>query len=310
MKNKIIPLVLFCVFLFLGVFAIVMFNRYKAFRILSIYQEYNVVSTQENPVVNVPLYLEKKNSFMSKKENVKSAYIENGSYSFVTHLESIKVGDTIEYGGSKFYEYYYTLSFSSYDDFANEIFMENGQMRLDFANGDSMSFAIGNISLYFNKKADNSGIVLRDLEAVTNFVAGKETIVGLNITIGNYNDSVINLKSVKVNNKFYELDYMSYKREEVPSKTILTEIYDNYDYTSTSVIDGYMNINVAPRDTLTLFIPLKYLNGVRYVSNLPLFISYTLDSEDLVKVVDSFTFISKNAFSMRNGLKEYEYKYN
>ncbi|MCR5740851.1 MAG: hypothetical protein K6G38_00095 [Gammaproteobacteria bacterium] len=309
MKNKIIGFTALGIFLSLFVFSIVMFNKYKSFKILSIKQEYSLVSTSSNHELSIPLYFEKSNSFLTKKKNVKSTYIENDDYSFITYLSSIIEGETISYNGTKYKEFIFKISFSSYSDFNDVVYVENGRFKITYQNAEEMSFSIGNLELYFNERQDDSNLQIMQLSAITNYVSGIETIVGVNLNIRNDNKENVTIKSVKTLNKFYEFDYAGCELETLEFGTNLRDRYGSYSYTTLSVSDEVLNISLKSDNYLSMFIPLKYLNGIRYVYSLPIFITYSIDDIEYTKIIDSFIFMSKDPFYVKNGVKEYVYSY-
>ena len=309
MKNKIIALSALVLFLGLGVFAILMFNKYKSFKIISIKQEYSIVTTSSTSELSIPLYFEKKNSFLTKFKNVKNSYIENDDYTFLTNLKSITEGETIVYDGTKYTEYIFKISFSSYDDFSDVIYVENGKFRVTYQNNEEMSYSIGNLELYFNSSLAESNIQVMQLSAITNVIGGVETIVGINLSLKNDYNSNITINSIKTLNKFYELDYRDYEFGSLDRKADLSQRVSNYSYTAESLDYSPIDLAISSGKYTSIFIPLKYLNGIRYVSSLPLFIEYTLNGETMLKVVDSFSFMKKNVFYTKNGIKVYEYSY-
>ena len=310
MKNKIIGISAIVLFLIIFATSIVLFNKYKSFKILSIRKEYNVVSTKETSEIEIPLYFEKNNSFLTKKKSVKNAYIENETNKLLVEVKEIEPGVKIKYDNQTYYEYIFVISFSSYDDFEEPLFLENVNLIINYQNGETMSYSIGNMEIYFNSKEDKSNIQLMSSEAVVNEVDGKEVIVGLNISLRNDNNELVKINKIKTLNRFYEFDYKNYLNERLGYKQNLREKYNSsYQYTTQSLMNVNLNLSIKSKETYALFVPLKYLNGVRYVDNLPIFIEYSINGVAYVKVVDSFTYMSMSNFYSKNGIKVYEYNY-
>ena len=310
MKNKIIIISSIVLFFTVFVTSILLINKYKSFRILSIKKEYSVVSSKESKDIEIPLYFEKNNSFLTKKKTIKSSYIENGDNRFSVEVKSIDEGMKIKYENVQYYEFIFVVSFKSYDDFNEPIFLENAMFTINYQNGDSMSYQIGNMEIYFNSKEDKTNIYLMNSEAVINTVESKDVIVGLNISLRNDNDDTIKINKIRTLNKFYEYDYQNYLNEKLSYKEELTKKYtSSYSYSTNSIRNDDLNLEIKSRETYALFIPLKYLNGIRYVESLPIFIEYSIKGVKYVKVIDSFTYMSTNYFYSKNGLKLYEYSY-
>ena len=310
MKNKIIAISLIGLFFAVFITSILLLNKYKSFRILSIKKEYNVVSTKETTDIEIPIYFEKNNSFLTKKKTIKSSYIENDSNRFMVDIKSVDEGIKIKYESVLYYEFVFIVSFSSYDDFSEPLFLEDACFTINYQNGEKMSYEIGNVEIYLNTTEDKTNIQLMSSEAVVNNVEGKDVIVGLNISLRNDNNDSIKINKIKTLNKFYEYDYINYLKDKLSYKQNLLEKYDNsYSYTTQSLSSDDLNLEIKSKETCALFVPLRYLNGVRYVDNLPIFIEYTIKGVKYVKVIDSFTYMSMSNFYSKNGLKLYEYSY-
>lgn len=310
MKTKIIAISSIVLFLALFTTSILLLNKYKSFRILSIKKEYNVVSTKESTDIEIPIYFEKNNSFLTKKKTIKSSFIENETNRFLVDTVSIDEGMKIKYENVTYYEFIFVVSFKSYDDFNEPLFLEGATYTINYQNGETMSYEIGNVEIYFNTAQDKTNVQLMSSQAVVNEVEGKEVIVGLNISLRNDNFDAIKITKIKTLNKFYEYDYTNYLTGKLSYKEDLLQRYSNsYSYTTHSLSSDELNLEIKSKETCALFVPLKYFNGVRYVDNLPIFIEYTIRGVKYVKVIDSFTYMSTSNFYSKNGLKLYEYSY-
>ena len=233
MKNKIIAISLVALFLALFVTSILLLNKYKSFRILSIKKEYNVVSTKDTTEIEIPIYFEKNNSFLTKKKTIKSAYIENETNKFLVDVISVDEGMKIKYDNVTYYEFIFVVSFTSYDDFSEPIFLEGALFTVSYQNSESMSYEIGNVEIYLNTVEDKTNIQLMSSQAVVNEVEGKEVIVGLNISLRNDNNESIRINKFRTLNKFYEYDYNNYLKDKLSYKENLLQKYSNsYSYTT------------------------------------------------------------------------------
>ena len=156
-------------------------TKYDDVELLSVRKEYNLVFNKKDETIGIPLYLDKKDTFLSKKEEVSQVYLSNEDSKFISYLNSIETGCELEYNNKRYYEYIYYISFNSYDDFIEPIFMPDAKLNILYNNNEKVSIGIGNMSLYFNYNEDtNQDIIVTKLSAVTNIVDNKETIVGLN----------------------------------------------------------------------------------------------------------------------------------
>lgn len=308
MKAKVLGISLTLLITLVIVFSIVLFNKYRSFNILSIEREYNKVITDSEDTLKIPLYLEKKDSFLTDKKRVTKVSFSSDDYKLETNIISIENTSRIEYKDKKYYEFYYEVSFLSYDSFSEPIFLENAYMNISYDNGNQMSYKIGNMNLYFNSDITDTNLTITDLSSVCNIVNNVDTIVGINITIRS-NVNNITLKSIKIKNKFYDLDNSFYLKTELNTRDNLTSFYKNYEYTTISISNNPIDVLLNAGDTFTAFIPIKYLNNIRYLDSFPLYISYDRLDNSYAYVMNDFTFLNKNTFGSRNGLTEYEYNY-
>ena len=309
-RNKIIGFSLLGLFLFMGIFSIIMFTKYSSFKILSIKKEYSVVSENSVKDIEIPLYFEKKNSFLTKEKSIKSVSIEDETKNYLMTLNSIKQSGRIEYERTKYYGFFFNLSFEQYDNFEDVVFIKDGKLKIKYLNGEEISFRIGNIELYLNTKTDNSNIQLMALESIFNTVDDKETIVGINISLRNDNNVPIKIESIKTLNKYYELDYLNYEKVTLNYKDDLKERYNDYSYKAISINEtSKMDIQLNKNESSNIFIPLKYLNGIRSIDTLGLFITYRINNVSYTKVIDSFTFRSSLIELDKENTQVYEYRY-
>lgn len=311
MKKEYIITIIIAVFLiFTGVFAINMYKKYTDFKILSISREYNLVFSDKEDKISIPLYFEKNNSFLSKKDKVSGVSIKNENYKISANLTDIIEGETIKYLSDKYYEYDFVLSFNAYDDFNEPLFINDAIMNICYVNSEEMNFDIGNVSIYCNSnKNDSIPFTIFKLSAVTNVVNNIETIVGINLSLNAKGSSIITLNSINTKNPFYEFDIKNYKNGVLGNKYDLNNLVKDYSYEKISLDNEPMNLTFSNSKSLSIFIPLIYLNGIRYVESLSLYFSYSISGNDQSFVFPTFSFMSKNTFAARNGIVEYVYHY-
>ena len=311
MKNKIITLSIFVLFIASGIFVIAVYQKYQAISVLSLKREYNAILTSDDDTISIPLYFEKNNSFLSKKEQVESTCISNDSYKYVSYLEDVIKDGTVNYQDKTYYGFSFVISFRSYNDSLSPVFIENGRFTVNYKNGDSMVYSIGNLSLTFaNSSAiSNSDLYLLKLSSVNNEVKGKETIVGINLTLKNPLSQIITLNSIRLMNKFYDIDFMNYELTTILTKASLLDRTPNYCYETASLKTGSMDLLIGSGTQISIFMPIKYLNGIRYLDSFPIYIDYTVNGVNKRYNIPTFIFVSSNTFYRSNGVLSYEYKY-
>lgn len=308
-KTLILAISLIVVFVLSMILVFVLYHKYESFTILSVKREYNYVLTSEEDIISIPLFFESKKSFLTSKDQVTSTSISNDSYKYTSFLEKIEEGETIKYNEKKYYTFYFIISFRNYDKFSNPVFIENGVFSVSYQNGEVMDFSIGNLNLYINS-ADitNEDIYLFNMSAVTNNINNTETIVGINLKLKNNTTKDLQIESITLSNKFYDLDYMNYENKIIDTKTDLSK-KDGYSYETLSISKGNMNVLIEKEESKELFIPLKYMNGILYIDRLPLYIKYSINGQENILIIDDFMFLSKSPLVGNNGIVSYEYNY-
>ena len=292
------------------IFVYVFTKKYDDVKIISIRKEYNLVFDKEDDVLEVPLYLSRKNTFLSNIDQISQIYLSNDDTKFVAYAERVDEGIELEYNKEKYYEYIYNLSFNAYDEFSEPIFMPDAKINIIYKNDESISLGIGNMCLYFNKKNNSlNDLIVTKLSSVTNVIDDKETIVGINIKLYNNTSDVISLNSIKLYNKFYDFDYMNYENKTVDNFLNLKERNNDYSYTALSIPTGDMKYKINPEESFEAFIPMKYIKNIYIVDRLPLYIDYQISDESKTYVLDDFQFIRIVNHLAYNGIETYVYSY-
>ena len=300
-------IVLSIIGLILGLYLIL--SKFDDINIMSVQNEYNLVINSNDDSMSVPIYFSNKKSFLTNKKSIEKVELINDQNTMLVSLDSIEYTETIKYDEQKFYEFIFNIKFDQYDDFNEPLFMSGVVLKATYTNGEDIDYQIGNLNIYINKNEIENSMTVRRLYAVTNDVSLTETIVGINFSFYNPTDKDITINSIKTKNKFYELDYMNYKDDLIGSKEALTSVFDNYSYTAKQIENGQMSLTIKPNEEVSLFIPLKYLNGIKYLDRLPFFIEYEIDSVNKKMVIDDFQFMKKKYIVFDNGISKYVYRY-
>ena len=310
-KNIIIISLISLFIIFSMVLIYVFMNKYDDVDILSVRKEYNHIFQSKTDTLNIPIYIGKRNTFLSNFNEIESTSISSSDYTLSSSLEAIAVGSTLFYNNDKYYEYIYHLSFSLYDDFDEPIFLNDGLFNITYKNGNKLSFEIGNLALLFNSHIVTTGdMIFTKLSALTDEIDGIETIVGINATIRNNNDFNIHIKSISLGNKHYELDYMNYKTNTVDSVSDLSSNGEEYNYKELFIDDGDMSLIIERKNMINLFIPLKYTKSIVCVERFPIYVTYEINGNEMAFIQDDFQFVKHINDLEYNDVKKYVYRYN
>jgi len=287
-------------------------KKYDDVNIISVNKEYNLVFNNKNDTLNIPVYFDRNDSFLTEIDEIDNVKIKNDNIELIGRLLEVKKVSTIKYDNKKYYEYSFSLSFSSYDNYKEPVFMSDGILYIRYSNGDELNLKIGNLNVFFNTTSDYylNDLIVTKLEAVTNEVKSINTIVGLNFRIYNNTDKDISINTIKTKNKYYELDDSKVLYELLDNKENLKNKYNDYSYEAISTTDLDESISIKSKQYIDLFIPLKYLNGVKYLDRLPVYIDYTISGINHTFIQDDFKFLSNNSLILSsNGINKYVYKY-
>jgi len=284
-------------------------NKYDKVEILSLKQEYNIVYSSNLDTINIPLYFKRDNSYLSRNSQIDSVSLSNENTILKANLKSITTGQVANYKEDTFYEFIFSLSFPYYDDFNEPIFISDCEFNIKYKNGNTLSFEIGNVNVLFNTNIKNNGdINLVSLSAVTNEVDSNLTIVGINLSLVNELDRKIKLDTIKINNKNYELSYLDYSLDKVDTKKVLTKD-KSYSYFTNEIESGDMSLIIDPNEKVDIFVPLRYLDNILIVNNIPLYIEYEIDGNKNMFIIDDFTFFNKIDPLNIYEVKTYVYSY-
>ncbi|MBP5342885.1 hypothetical protein J6Y73_03050 [bacterium] len=299
---------IFIIFSFILIYLLV--NKFDDVDILSVKKEYNRVFESSEDTLDIPIYIGKRNTFLSNYKEIESTSISSNNIQLKASLSQIEVGCTLIYNRNKYYEYIYHLSFDSYDSFQEPLFMSDGLFNITYKNGNRLSFRIGNLSLFFNSNLNTrKDIFFSRLQAVTNEIEGIETIVGVNISIKNNTDSSIHIKSISIKNEHYDLDYMNYENKQIDTALNLRSRDESYNYTRLFIDKSDMNLNIEPIEIKDIFIPLIYTKAILSLDRFPVYIEYEIDENEYLFVQDDFQFMKRMDVLNHNGIEKYVYRY-
>lgn len=290
------------------VLIIVFYKKYDSFSILSIKKEYNYVLNDKEDMLSIPLFFENKKSFLTSIDQVESISIYNDTKKVKAFLKEIEKTNEIMYKDKKYYEFVFKISFSSLDDMDKPLYLNDAIFEIKYKNHDTMTYEIGNLNLFIKNDKKQEGIYITSLSAVTNYIKGVETIVGVNLRLYNNSGNAINIESIKLYNKHYDFDYLNYETELLDTKIVLGQ-RSGYKYETLLIEEGNMDLCVNNEDTISLFVPLKYINGIYFIDRLPLFINYRCGDNKNMYIVDDFQFFTNDLIIGNNGIVDYEYRY-
>ena len=310
-NKNIILITLFSAFIIFSMALIyILVNKYDDVNILSVRKEYNYVFESKGDTLSIPIYIGKRNTFLSNYREIESTSISSKDCTLSSSLEAIEVGCTLFYNSDKYFEYIYHLSFDSYDDFIEPLFINDGLFNITYKNGNKLSFEIGNLCLFFNTHLIVANdMMFSKLSAVTNIVDGIETIVGLNATIRNNTDLDLHIKKISLGNMHYDFDYMHFEETSLDTSCNLKSRDETYTYKQLFIDEGDMNLNIENRKQTDIFIPIKYLKDIVYLERFPIYVTYELGGLELTYIQDDFQFVKHSNVLENNGVKKYVYRY-
>ena len=309
-KNFILVTAIALFIVFSMVLIYVLVNKFDDVNILSVRKEYNYVFESKGDTLSIPLYIGKRNTFLSNYREIESTSISSKDCSLSSQLEAIEVGCTLFYNNDKYFEYIYHLSFDSYDDFIEPLFISDGLFNITYKNGNKLSFEIGNLCLFFNTHLiATNDMMFSKLSAVTNIVDGIETIVGLNATIRNNTNTTLHIKKISLGNMHYDFDYMHFENTSLDTACNLKSRDESYSYQQLFIDEGDMDLHIDRKSQIDIFIPIKYKKDIVYLERFPIYVDYEKDGVESNFIQDDFQFVKHANVLDYNGVKKYVYKY-
>lgn len=284
MKKVYFSIVFGYIIISMLVFIIIDNHDVKEVDMLLLEKDYARVLT-ENETIDIAFYLTKRDSFITDKTLISSAYLSSDiDEAAVDILEISDESETIVYQDQTYHKFFITLSLNSIFSQGLRLDFEGVELKLLYENDVEMAFYLGNIHVLFHSLSQPNHI---DFDRLYSIHDGAMT--GLYISLKNKTDELIEITSIETLVSGMTLDIGSSQRIYQTNDRILSinAYMPDYQPIRDSFSEGqsyYMNQDVD------LLIPLQYIKALKYINRFPLLINYSYHDQMYMYVIDDFLF--------------------
>lgn len=303
-KYKIIIIVIASVItLISGLFFVLKKNPIKL-EFITLSNEYFVVNSDNNNYINVPIYVDIKDTEFMNADNIEMIYLTNRSEDelYPLEIEYITYLDTALHNDKKYYQYDVKL---------NLMFISNEMIKISdlylkaiYPNDITIKLKLGSLVLYNYKTDQNlSYSALKGLVQVWN---NKTMLSGVLVKLSSSLDYTIT--SIKTISNFAEIDSVYTSQVYyVDDELTPIEIYIDDEYNI--INDNNSNICIDLVEEDHLFICLNYDEYVTTPS-IGFIIEYELDGAIYEKVISVFKYFKTSNFDYEINVEVYEANFN
>lgn len=264
-----------------------MFNKKsEECEIITFKNDYYVVNADKNNYINVPLYLNVKDSILINQEEISSVCLVNDVESEIIPLSIVELDflNEVNYDDKIFYQYDLKLEI----DFIinNLTVLDNVYLKISYYSMESFKILIGNVCMYnYNI---NDQVYYTSLKGVTNNYEKTEMLIGVLVKLETIND--LKISEILTMNNSIEVDLeKSYIIEEELTSNLNELIDENYNV----IGSGNSNNDIVIKSGDYLFLTLKY-NDYLQIPIQGFVIKYLYNNEINEKVITPFMFYKTN----------------
>lgn len=271
------------------------------FEVMTIPHSYSYVSTySDDDQMDILVYVSSKNSYITKKENVKNAYVKSSNEQDVLKVDLIDILDQdsqMKVYGHIFYLYKFSFDLSFKTSTEYELAINDAVLMMDYGNKE-INLQLG--SFYYYKIPyygdESNNLIVTSLKPVLGYLGDNKTICGIRVGIRNNSSDAITIKGIKLldPNIYASLDEIKVIDTEIGGLETMSSILGyNYEIRSKEVNEGVIDLTINKKTEIEVIIPVKYLDDYP-INSLGFIISYQeKNSSDIIKYYyDDFVFFN------------------
>lgn len=309
--NKKLTIITICFsILLIAIFALVR-KVPKLVELTTFEKAHNYVSLSNEEKIDIGIFIDHKNSFITNIENISSCYIGDDDNILNLKIENIIQSNQITKLKNKDF-YLFNFLFSPKlileSDFSFEVF--NASLIINYTQGEDIKIRIGSFSYYYFSNNNNEHLSINKLKGLVNEIEN-QTLVGVGLGLKNNSSSSLVIKQIIPLDVNLEISYENIKDNITFNNNDLIEEVLGYNYNIYNNNIDFSEINKVINNEVYLFLPLKYKNKL-IVNNLGLLVIYELNEEEYKLYIDDFVFFKTKLYSINtiNNLKYYVYENN
>ena len=299
-KYKIIIIVISCVIvLILGLFLILKKNPIIN-EFVTISNEYFVVNSNDDNYINVPIYVDTKDTKFMDVNNIENVYLTNRTEDelFPVEIEYITYLDVAVYNEKKYYQYDVKL---------NLMFISNEMIKISdlylktiYPNDITIKLKLGSLVLYNYKNDEN--LSYSNLKGLVKVWNNTTMLTGVLVKLSNRLDYTIT--SIKTISNYAEVDSI-YTTKTCYIDEEQTPIERYVDDKFNIINDNNSDICIDLVEEDYLFICLNYDDYVTSPT-IGFIIEYELDGVIYEKVISVFKYFKTSTFDYEINVEVYE----
>ena len=303
-KYKIIIIVIaFAIVLILGLFSILKKNPIKN-EFVTISNDYFVVNSTNDNYINVPIYVDIKDTEFMDVNNIEHVYLTNRTEDelFPVEIEYITYLDVAIYNEKNYYQYDVKL---------NLMFISNEMIKISdlylktiYPNDITIKLKLGSLVLYNYKNDEN--LTYSNLKGLVKVWNNTTMLTGVLVKLSNSLDYTIT--SIKTISNYAEVDSV-YTTQTCYIDEELTPIERHVDEKFNIINDNNSDICIDLVEEDYLFICLNY-NEYVTCPTIGFIIGYELDGEVYEKVISVFKYFKTNNINYEINVEVYEANFN
>ena len=304
--KKLLPIILIVITLGICIIILVKSNP-QYIVVTTIPTSYNSINLQEDEdYLDVIIYLDYKDSYYTKKENIISSTLYDDEVMMKVQLHSIDYLEKHKIGNKNFYAYNFRFKVVIGDN--QELVLKNARLELCYSDVENIDIYIG--SIYFFKAPfyfDETNIVeIKEISGIVNEVDGIKTLVGMYLKIRC--TDIITIKDIRLvdANNYFSLSEVV-EVEEINANDNMNELLGySYDYCKGTIGTIDMTLQKGEKG---IVIPIK---TIKTLSRTGFIITYMYDGNLYNYYYNDFIFFKDLEISnnLQKKLEYYSYDFN
>ena len=271
------------------------------FEVMTVPRSYSYVSTySDDDEMDVLVYVSSQNSYITRKENIKNAYVTSSDENNTMKVDLIDIqnmNSNVKIYGHYFYLYKFSFDIPFKTTSEYELSISDAFLLLDYGTRE-ITITLGSFYYYkmpYYGDVDN-GLVVTNLKPVIGYIGDNKTICGIRIGLRNNALTDITICDIKLldPNIYPSLGEIKIIDNEIGGLESMSSILGyNYVVKPKEKAPGEVALKITKNKEIEIVIPIKYLEDYP-INSLGFIISYQRSgSGEIIKYYfDDFVFFN------------------